>query len=115
MLERVSPAAGDVLPADVPAPAPIAAAPAPVAAAPFVLPTDELQQVAQSAGLEWVNSDAEKISIAQQAIAAEVPAPRVPRQPKPVVAVDEGPLVLVETRKNLGDVKLPFEQQSPGN
>jgi ribonuclease E len=117
MLERVSPAANDELPADVAAPTPIppAAAPAAAGSAPCVLPTDELQKVAQSAGLEWVNSDAEKISIAQQAIAAEVPAPRVPRQPKPVVAIDEGPLVLVETRKNLGDVKLPFEQQSPAN
>jgi ribonuclease E len=33
----------------------------------------------------------------------------VPRERKPVVALDEGPLVLVETRKDLSQVRLPFE------
>jgi ribonuclease E len=37
----------------------------------------------------------------------------VPREPKPVVAIDEGPLVLVETRKDLTQFKLPFES-APG-
>jgi len=32
----------------------------------------------------------------------------VPRIRPPVVALDEGPLVLVETRKDLSDMKLPF-------
>jgi ribonuclease E len=31
-----------------------------------------------------------------------------------VVVVDEGPLVLVETRKDLSQLKLPFEQASTG-
>jgi ribonuclease E len=31
------------------------------------------------------------------------------REPAPVVVADEGPLVLVETRKDLSQVKLPFE------
>ena len=34
---------------------------APVVVEPFVLPTDELQRVAEEAGLQWVNSDADKI------------------------------------------------------
>jgi ribonuclease E len=45
----------------------------------------------------------------QAAIAAEpAPAPLC-REPAPVVVADEGPLVLVETRKDLSQVKLPFE------
>ena len=74
-----------------------------------MLPTDELRSVAEGAGLEWVNSDAEKIRAVQEAMANEPKPARVPREPKPVVAVDEGPLVLVETRKDLAQIKLPFE------
>ena len=40
--------------------------------------------------------------------AAEPKAVHVPRIRPPVVALDEGPLVLVETRKDLSDMKLPF-------
>ena len=92
----------------------LAAAPAaaPVAAASpqaFVLPLDELRDLARSAGLEWVNSDAERILVAQQTIAAEPRPVHVPRLPRPRVAVDEGPLVLVETRKDLSQLKLPFD------
>lgn len=89
--------------------------PAPVAALarvePFVLPTDQLEAVAQSAGLQWVNSDADKIRAVQEAMANEPKPVHVPREPKPVVAIDEGPLVLVETRKDLNQFKLPFENQ----
>jgi ribonuclease E len=74
-----------------------------------VLPTDQLQAVAESAGLQWVNSDAEKIRAVQEAMAREPKPVHVPREPKPVVAIDEGPLVLVETRKDLSQFKLPFE------
>ena len=101
-------------PTPVPAPAP-APAPAPVAAAAlapaeaFVLPTDQLVSVAESAGLQWVNSDADKIRAVQEAMAREPKPVHVPREPKPMVAVDEGPLVLVETRKDLSQIKLPFE------
>ncbi|MDR7334770.1 Rne/Rng family ribonuclease [Roseateles asaccharophilus] len=104
--------------ADVPTPAPVAViappppapepAPAPAVEA-FKLPMGELQAIAEGAGLQWVNSDADKIAAAQAAIAAEpAPAP-LGREPAPVVVVDEGPLVLVETRKDLSQVKLPFE------
>jgi len=93
-------------------------APQPVAALipqvePFVLPTSDLQAVAEAAGLQWVNSDAEKIRAAQEAMAREPKPIHVPREPKPVVAIDEGPLVLVETRKGLTQFKLPFES-APG-
>ncbi|MFT7721773.1 MAG: Rne/Rng family ribonuclease [Roseateles sp.] len=102
--------AGAAAPVAAPAPV-VAAAPAPVPAAPaaFALPMAELQAIADGAGLQWVNSDAGKIAAAQAAIAAEpAPAP-LGREPAPVVVVDEGPLVLVETRKDLSQVKLPFE------
>ncbi|MCB2000155.1 MAG: hypothetical protein KDH91_06985, partial [Rhodoferax sp.] len=79
----------------------------------FVLPIDELSQVAQASGLSWVNSDAEKIKAAQAAIAAQPEPIHVPREPAPRVVVDEGPLVLVETRRDLRNMTLPFEQQAP--
>ncbi|OGA98759.1 MAG: ribonuclease E [Burkholderiales bacterium RIFCSPHIGHO2_12_FULL_69_20] len=101
-------------PEPVAAPAAAAApAPAPVPALrvvePFVLPITDLQRLAEGSGLQWVNSDDQKIRAAQAAMAAE-PAPvRVPRERKAPVVIDEGPLVLVETRKDLSQLKLPFE------
>ena len=80
----------------------------------FELPLDDLQQVAQSSGLQWVNSDASKLAAVQAAIAAEARPVHVPRERPPVVVVNEGPLVLVETQRDLRDMKLPFEQQAPG-
>jgi ribonuclease E len=77
----------------------------------YVLPMDSLVAVAESAGLQWVNSDADKIRAVQQAMAA-MPAPvHRPREIRTVEAVDEGPLVLVETKKDLSQIKLPFESQ----
>ena len=76
---------------------------------PFTLSVESLDQVAQASGLEWVNSNAEKVAQVQAAIAAEPKPIHVPREPKPPVVLDEGPLVLVETRKDLRDMKLPFE------
>lgn len=75
-----------------------------------MLPVDDLARIAESSGLQWVSSDAEKIAAAQAAMAAEPKPIRVPRErPQPVV-VDEGPLVLVETKRDLRDLQLPFEQ-----
>jgi ribonuclease E len=76
---------------------------------PYALPIDSLAAVAESAGLQWVNSDAGKIEAAQAALAATPTPPRVPREIVAVAAVDEGPLVMVETKKDLAQVKLPFE------
>ncbi len=75
----------------------------------FALPLAELTQVAQSSGLSWVNSDSEKIAAVQAAIAAEPKVIRVPRERPVVVKTQEAPLVLVETKRDLRDMKLPFE------
>ena len=91
----------------------VASAPVLPKAAPFELPVDDLRALAASAGLEWVNSDAERIMVVQQAMASEPKPVHVPRQPRPRVIIDDGPLVLVETRKDLSQMKLPFEQQQP--
>lgn len=76
----------------------------------FVLPMEELAQVVQACGLDWVNSDAEKIRVVQAAIAAQPQPIHIPREPAPRVVIDEGPLVLVETRRDLRTLTLPFEQ-----
>ena len=101
-------------PAETPRPTPpvpaIAAASVPSmpAVTRFTLPMDELSQIAERSGLQWVNSDADKVAAVQAAIAAE-PAPiHVPRERPPLVISDEGPLVLVETRKDLRNLNLPF-------
>ncbi|EER58467.1 ribonuclease E [Acidovorax delafieldii 2AN] len=77
----------------------------------FTLQLDALQQIATASGLQWVNSDAEKIAAAQAAIAAEPKPVRIPRERPPAVVLDEGPLVLVETRRDLSAMTLPFEAQ----
>ena len=97
--------------------APVASSTILAAAAPTGLPKvqvytvsiEELNRVAHSSGLEWVNSNAEKVAQVQAAIAAEPKPVHVPREIKPVELPDEGPLVLVETRKDLREVTLPFE------
>jgi len=76
----------------------------------FTLPLDALHLVAAASCLQWVNSDGEKIAAVQAAIAAEPKPIRVPRERPPAVVLDEGPLVLVETRRDLSAMTLPFEQ-----
>ena len=46
---------------------------------PFQLPVDELKNVAEGSGLQWVLSDAEKIAAVQASMAAEPKPPHVPR------------------------------------
>ena len=87
----------------------VESAPVAVVAAPFVLPMSDLQAIAHKVGLEWVNSDAGKIQAVQDAIANEPKPVHVPRERTVAVVLDEGPLVLVETRKDLKDIVLPFE------
>lgn len=60
--------------------------------------------------MQWINSDSAKIAEAQAAIAAEVKPVHVPRERPPVVATTEGPLVLVETKRDLREMALPFEK-----
>ena len=92
-----------------PEPAPAATAGLPKVQ-PFVLPINDLAQVAQTSGLNWVNSDPEKIGAAQTAMAAQPKTIHVPRERQAPVATDEGPLVLVETKRDLRNLTLPFEQ-----
>ncbi|WP_353087582.1 ribonuclease E/G, partial [Stenotrophomonas sp.] len=103
-------------PSRAPAPAATAAAPAAARGLPRVqsynLPLSDLNQIASTAGLQWVNSDADKIAVVQAAIAAEPKPVHVPRERPAPVVINEGPLILVETRKDLRDMKLPFEQGS---
>ena len=75
----------------------------------YELPMQDLAAVAQSSGLQWVNSDSAKIAEVKAAIAAEAKPIHVPRE-RPVLAPStEGPLVLVETKRDLGTMPLPFE------
>jgi ribonuclease E len=93
------------------APVVSSAPPAMPAVPSFELPLTDLQQLADGAGLQWVHSDGEKVQAVQQAIAAEPKPAHVPRERKPVALADDGPLVLVETRKDLSQLALPFERQ----
>ena len=124
-VEAAAPRSAPAMPAAAAAPTMQAtqAAPAPATATatapqrlprvqPFQLPVQQLVQVAEGSGLHWVNSDAEKIAAVQAAIAAEPQPVRVPRERPAPIVVDEGPLVLVETKRDLRDLKLPFEQSS---
>jgi ribonuclease E len=94
------------------APAPRAARAEPIRIEPYLLPTEALSSLAAQAGLDWVQSDAGKIAAVQAAMAAAPKPAHVPREPKRHVLVDDGPLVLVETRKDLSQLKLPFDQTS---
>lgn len=101
-------------PVSAPAPAP---SPAPAASGfpkiqTYDLPLQDLAQVAESSGLQWVNSDAAKIAEAKAAIAAEVKPIQVPRERPVVVVSEEAPLVLVETKRDLGTMALPFEKSA---
>jgi ribonuclease E len=108
---KVQPVAQPIEASVAPAAEPVVVAEtAPTAvAAPFVLSLPDLEAIARNAGLEWVNSDADKIRAVQEAIANEPKPVHVPRERKPVVVQDDGPLILVETRKDLKDLALPFE------
>ncbi|VTU39885.1 Ribonuclease E [Variovorax sp. PBS-H4] len=76
----------------------------------YELPTDELAQIAEGAGLQWVNSNADRVAQVRAAMAAEPRPAQVPRERPPAIVLDEGPLILVETRRDLGDMVLPFEE-----
>jgi ribonuclease E len=76
----------------------------------YELPLGELASVASGAGMDWVQSDQQKVQAVQAALAA-MPRPiQLPRERKPVPAVDEGPLVLVETRKDLPQAQQQQQQ-----
>ena len=76
---------------------------------PFELPLADLAQIAEGSGLQWINSDAERVAQVRAAIEAEPKAVHVPREHAPTPVFDEDPLILVETRRDLSALKLPFE------
>ncbi|MFT6589490.1 MAG: ribonuclease E [Rhodoferax sp.] len=77
---------------------------------PFVLPMADLAQIAQNSGLNWVNSDAAKIASVQAAIAAEPKPVHVPRERPTTLQVEDAQLVLIETKRDLSKMTLPFEE-----
>jgi ribonuclease E len=76
----------------------------------YALPLADLQTVASSSGLEWVNSDAQRVAAVQAQIAAEPKPVHIPRERPAQIVLDEGPLILVETKRDLRNMVLPFEQ-----
>ncbi|WP_213778817.1 Rne/Rng family ribonuclease [Caballeronia sp. dw_276] len=79
--------------------APVAPAPAP-AAAPVALKEEALKPMLDTAGLVWVNTDADKLRAAREA-AAQVEAPkRVVRERKRLPPLDAAPMQQVETGKD---------------
>jgi ribonuclease E len=92
-------------PRAVVAEAPAAAEPAPVpqaaqatpAASP--MPLQEINTMLNEAGLTLASTDPEKLRAAQEAAARIQPAPRVPRERKPLPPVSDEPLVQVETQR----------------
>ena len=76
----------------------------------FELPVADLQQVAEKAGLQWVGSNPERIAQAQSAMAATATPPaRAPRKRPAPAAATPAALVMVETRRDLSSLSLPFE------
>ncbi|MFM8625294.1 MAG: ribonuclease E/G [Betaproteobacteria bacterium] len=75
----------------------------------YELPLNDLMAVASSSGLQWIHSQPEKVAQAQAAIAAEPKPAHIPRERPALTQIDEGPLILVETRRDLRDLSLPFE------
>jgi ribonuclease E len=76
----------------------------------YELPMQDLAAVAQGSGLQWVNSDIAKIAEVKAAIAAEPKPIHVPRERPALAASTESALVLVETKRDLASLPLPFEK-----
>jgi ribonuclease E len=99
-----SPAPVEAAPADVEPAEPVAVAhtPAPTrpgnGAIPAAMRSESLEQALAAAGLMMATTDPEKLRKVQEAAASVVPAPRVPRERKPMPPVSTEPLEQVETR-----------------
>jgi ribonuclease E len=109
-----APVAAPTIPTATAAPALSAAAKPSSAGMPrigsFALPVADMDAIASQAGLQWVNSNAERIAAVKAQIAAEPKPIHIPRERPPAVVIDAGPLVLVETKRDLRNMTLPFEQ-----
>jgi len=82
---------------------PVVVAPATNIAKPVVtsapMPLEQLHGMLSAAGLQLASTDPEKLRAAQESASKIAPAPRVPRERKPLPPVSTEPLVLVETRR----------------
>ena len=85
-------------PALVSAPVPRPKAEAATATATAIMPLEQLSDMLSAAGLELASTNPEKHRAAQESASKIAPAPRVPRERKPLPQVSDEPLVLVETR-----------------
>ncbi|MFZ6688567.1 Rne/Rng family ribonuclease [Undibacterium sp. SXout11W] len=63
------------------------------------MPLEQLHGMLSAAGLHLASTDPEKLRAAQESASKIVPAPRTPRERKPLPPVSTEPLVLVETRR----------------
>jgi ribonuclease E len=79
----------------------------------YTLPTEQLVALAQASGLQWIHSNPERVAAVQATIAAEPRPVHVPRERPAPVAINTEPLILVETRRDLHTLVLPFEQNQP--
>ena len=70
-----------------------------------------LEPMLAAVGLEWVHTDSDKHRAAQEAAARVVPAPRVPRERKPLPPLPEGPMILVETGGQQREMAQQQQQQ----
>jgi ribonuclease E len=68
-----------------------------------------MAKVAADSGLQWIGSDPAKIAAVQAQITAEPKPVHIPRERPPGVAIANEPLVMVETKRDLGEMKLPFQ------
>jgi len=74
-------------------------APAPTQAVDNAMPLQEISTMLNAAGLSLASTDPEKLRAAQEAAARLQPAPRVPRERKPLPPPPNEPLVQVETQR----------------
>ena len=80
-------------------PAPAVAVQQPTAPAPTATASVDIDAMLRAAGLQMAVTNPERLRAVQAEQAAVVPAPRVPRERKPLPLVSHEPLQQVETRR----------------
>jgi ribonuclease E len=81
------------------APAAVQPTPAPARPADSAMPLQEINAMLNAAGLTLASTDPDKLRAAQEAAARIQPAPRVPRERKPLPPMSDEPLIQVETQR----------------
>ena len=76
----------------------------------YELPTATLLEMTHASHLEWVQSDPIKVQATQERMAQEPKVVHPKRERPPAVNLEQGPLVLVETKRDLSQLNLPFAQ-----